>query len=104
MERVDFVTAESGDDLIVAFAISRADPGEIRTLSLMRTPKYHALVFQVLRTTVGSKIVRNQIEQFRGTHSAFLGDGVEGTVWTRVNAMLLQNRYHVRDSHFIFGA
>ena len=40
MERVDFITAESGDDLIVAFAIRRADPGEIRTLSLMRTPKY----------------------------------------------------------------
>ena len=40
MERVDFITSESGDDLIVAFAISRADQGEIRTLSLIRTPKY----------------------------------------------------------------
>ena len=44
MERVDFVTAESGDDLIVAFAISRADPGEIRTLSLIRTPKYEFIL------------------------------------------------------------
>ena len=26
MERVDFITAESGDDLIVAFTISRGDP------------------------------------------------------------------------------
>lgn len=44
MQRVDFITAESGDDLIVAFAISRADPGEIRTLSLMRTPKYEFIL------------------------------------------------------------
>lgn len=44
MERVNFVTAESGDDLIVAFAISRADPEEIRTLSLIRTPKYEFIL------------------------------------------------------------
>ena len=44
MERVDFISAESGDDLIVAFAISRADPGEIRTLSLIRTPKYEFIL------------------------------------------------------------
>ena len=44
MKRVDFLTAESGDDLIVAFAISRADPGEIRTLSLIRTPKYEFIL------------------------------------------------------------
>ena len=44
MERVDFITTESGDDLIVAFAISRADPGEIRSLSLIRTPKYEFIL------------------------------------------------------------
>ena len=44
MERVDFITAESADDLIVAFAISRPDPGEIRTLSLIRTPKYEFIL------------------------------------------------------------
>lgn len=44
MERVDFITAESGDDLIVAFAISQLDPGEIRTLSLIRTPKYEFIL------------------------------------------------------------
>ena len=32
----------------------------------------------------------NQREQLRGTHSGFLGDGVEGSVWARVNAMLLR--------------
>ena len=30
--------------MIVAFAISRADPGEIRTLSLTRTPKYEFIL------------------------------------------------------------
>lgn len=44
MERVNFITAESGDDLIVAFAVSRTDPGEIRTLSLIRTPKYEFIL------------------------------------------------------------
>ena len=44
MERVDFISAESGDDLIVAFAISRVDPGEIRSLSLIRTPKYEFIL------------------------------------------------------------
>lgn len=44
MERVAFITVESGDDLIVAFAISRVDPREIRTLSLMRTPKYESIL------------------------------------------------------------
>lgn len=44
MERVNFITTDSGDDLIVAFAIDRADLGEIRTLSLMRTPKYEFIL------------------------------------------------------------
>jgi len=40
MERVDFMTNESGDDLIVSFAVSEGEPGEIRSLILQRTPKY----------------------------------------------------------------
>jgi len=44
MEQVAFITTESGDDLIVAFAISRVGPGEIRTLSLIRTPKYEFIL------------------------------------------------------------
>ena len=40
MERVNFITTESGDDLIVSFAAGRADPGEIRSVTVMRTPKY----------------------------------------------------------------
>ena len=56
------------------------------------------------RTTVDSEIVRNQSEQFSGTHSALLGDGVEGTIWPRVNATLLQKRHYLLDRHFKFSA
>ena len=44
MERVDFITVESGDDLIVSFALRRSDPAEIRSLTLLRTPKYELLL------------------------------------------------------------
>jgi hypothetical protein len=41
MERVSFITAEAGDDLILSFAVQRRDdPSEIESLILMRTPKY----------------------------------------------------------------
>lgn len=40
MERVEFISIESGVDLIVSFAIGGTEPGEIRSLILMRTPKY----------------------------------------------------------------
>ena len=43
MEQVEFLTVESGDDLIVSFAI-RSGPGEIRSLTLMRTPKYEFIL------------------------------------------------------------
>jgi hypothetical protein len=44
MERVDFVTVESGNDLIVSFVIGRTDPDEIRSLILMRTPKHESIL------------------------------------------------------------
>jgi hypothetical protein len=43
MERVAFMTNESGDDLIVSFALSQGEPGEVRSLILQRTPKYEFL-------------------------------------------------------------
>lgn len=44
MERVAFITNESGDDLIVSFALAQAELGEIRSLILLRTPKYEFLL------------------------------------------------------------
>lgn len=43
MEHVEFITTESGDDLIVSFALSAGEPGEIRSLILQRTPKFEFL-------------------------------------------------------------
>ena len=41
MERVSFITVETGDDLVLSFAVQRHDdPSNIESLILMRTPKY----------------------------------------------------------------
>lgn len=45
-EPVAFITTETGDDLIVAFAISLADPKQIVSLILQRTPMYEGLLPQ----------------------------------------------------------
>jgi hypothetical protein len=45
MDRVAFITAEQGDDLVLAFAVQRPDePSDIESLILMRTPKYEFIV------------------------------------------------------------
>jgi hypothetical protein len=44
MERVSFITVQTGDDLILSFAVQRHDdPPEIDSLILMRTPKYEVI-------------------------------------------------------------
>ena len=45
MERVSFITVETGDDLILSFAVQcHYDPSEIESLILMRTPKYESFL------------------------------------------------------------
>jgi len=45
MHRVDFITIEQGDDLIVSFAIAAGDfPGDVLSLTLLRTPKYEFIL------------------------------------------------------------
>ena len=45
MDRVSFITVETGDDLILSFAVQRHDePSEIESLILMRTPKYEFIL------------------------------------------------------------
>jgi hypothetical protein len=43
VEQVEFITTESGDDLVVSYALSAGEPGKIRSLVLQRTPKYEFL-------------------------------------------------------------
>jgi|SRR5271157_3998108 len=45
MERVAFITAETGDDLVLSFAVQcHDDASEIESLILMRTPKYEFIL------------------------------------------------------------
>ena len=44
MDHVDFITTETGDDLIVSFAICGDESGEVRSLTLFRTPKYEFIM------------------------------------------------------------
>jgi hypothetical protein len=45
MDTVAFITTESGDDLILSFALQDLeDPSEIESLILLRTPKYEFIV------------------------------------------------------------
>lgn len=44
VEVVSFLTLQEDDDLIVSFAIADEAPGEIVSLTLLRTPKYEALL------------------------------------------------------------
>ena len=39
-EVVDFITTEDGVDLIVSFAIGTGVPGDVVSLTLLRTPKF----------------------------------------------------------------
>ncbi len=40
MENARFITNEDGDDLIVSFAIPADESGDVKSLTLFRTPKY----------------------------------------------------------------
>jgi hypothetical protein len=45
MYRVNFITTEQKDDLIVSFAIAAGDlPGDILSLTLLQTPKYEFIL------------------------------------------------------------
>jgi hypothetical protein len=44
---VGFITTEMGDDLIVSFAICKPDdPVDIESLTILRTPKYEAFLYE----------------------------------------------------------
>ena len=45
MYRVNFITTEQKDDLIVSFAVAAGDfPGDVLSLTLLRTPKYEFIL------------------------------------------------------------
>ncbi len=45
MDRVAFITTQTGADLLLSFAVLRPDdPSEIESLTLLRTPKYEFIL------------------------------------------------------------
>lgn len=44
MYRVNFITTEQKDDIIVSFAIPCDLPGDVLSLTLLRTPKYEFIL------------------------------------------------------------
>jgi len=45
MDLVTFITTESGNDLIVSFAVQApGDPADVESLTMIRTPKYESLL------------------------------------------------------------
>ena len=44
MENAAFITTEEGDDLIVSFAIPADEYGDVKSLTLLRTPKYEFIM------------------------------------------------------------
>lgn len=45
MENVSFITTEDGDDLIVSFAVQEHDDFDVKSLTLIRTPKYEFVLY-----------------------------------------------------------
>jgi hypothetical protein len=46
-ELVAFITAQTGDDLIVSFAVCKPDdPTDIESLTILRTPKYEGFLYE----------------------------------------------------------
>ena len=47
LELVEFITTQTGHDLIVSFAVCKPDdPGDIESLTILRTPKYEAFLYE----------------------------------------------------------
>ncbi len=66
MKNARFITNEDGDDLIVSFAIPTDESGDVRSLTLLRTPKYE---FALDESERGVKI---SFEDFPDDRNEFL--------------------------------
>ncbi|CAN5485847.1 hypothetical protein BH09GEM1_BH09GEM1_10510 [soil metagenome] len=83
-EHVEFITTEDGDDLIVAFAISSTDPGDIMSLILQRTPKYEGFLPPEERGVAVSHERIADDERSLATHIVVEGSHVDIATSTRV--------------------
>ncbi len=63
MENAAFITTEEGDDLIVSFTIPVDNYGDVKSLTLLRTPKYEFILDEsnealrsILKTSLTTKM------------------------------------------------
>ena len=66
MENASFITNEDGDDLIVSFAIPTDESVDVKSLTLLRTPKYE---FALDESERGVKV---SFEDFHDGRNEFL--------------------------------
>ena len=77
MENAWFITNEDGDDLIVSFAIPADESGDVKSLTLLRTPKYEFVLDESER---GVKV---PFEDFPNDRNEFLKKlAIEGNLVT----------------------
>ena len=80
MKKVLFISVEKGDDLIVSFAIPTDDSGNVKSLTLLRTPKYEFAMEEFER---GVKV---SYEDFPNDRNEFLKKlTIEGKVTITTN-------------------
>ena len=97
MERVSFITVETGDDLILTFAVQcHDDASEIESLILMRTPKYESFLEEHERG-VGVSFERHEDDEDAGHDAA--------SAWPCSNAsMMASDQRKRRDAVGFIGA
>ncbi len=91
IEVVSFVTTETGDDLIVSFAILDGDQGDVWSLTLQRTPKYE-FVFDDSERGVQVSYDRNLDDDESDRLTEFSIQGSEAMIKTTGHKYVLELR------------
>jgi hypothetical protein len=85
MERVTFITTETGDDLMLCFAVQHPDdPAEIQSLTLTRTPETE-FIFEEEERGVKVSFERDEDEDQCDTLEKFAYAKAEGIVRIKTN-------------------
>ncbi len=78
-EEVSFLNVESGTDLIVSYAITGDEPGDVISITLLRTPKYEAFLDE---SEIGVHISYERDEEEPDAVETLLSAQIEGRTVT----------------------
>jgi len=90
-ELVSFISTETGEDLIVAYAIATAEPDEVVSLILQRTPRFEMLLPPEERGVSVSHEAQPEIERELATRITVKGPNVDIETTGRVYQLDLTN-------------